>query len=44
LNSLPVVGGLGRKRRADAILFRDVKLHQITEDEFAVEAWLVKGN
>jgi riboflavin-specific deaminase-like protein len=44
LNSLPVVGGIGRKRRADAILFRDVKLHRITEDEFAVEAWLAKGN
>ena len=43
MHSLPVVGGVGRLRRADAILFRDVKLHQITEDEFAVEAWLVKG-
>lgn len=42
--SLPVVGGVGRKRRADAILFQGVKLHQITEDEFAVEAWLVKGD
>jgi diaminohydroxyphosphoribosylaminopyrimidine deaminase/5-amino-6-(5-phosphoribosylamino)uracil reductase len=42
LYSLPVVGGVGRRRRADAILFRDVALHKITEDEFAVEAWLVK--
>lgn len=42
LQSLPVVGGLGRRRRADAILFRDVSLHSISQDEFAVEAWLVK--
>ena len=43
MHSLPVVGGVGRLRRADAILFRDVRLHQITEDEFAVEARLVKN-
>ena len=40
--SLPVAGGTGRRRRADAILFHDVQLHQITSDEFAVEAWLDK--
>jgi diaminohydroxyphosphoribosylaminopyrimidine deaminase / 5-amino-6-(5-phosphoribosylamino)uracil reductase len=38
--SLPVAGGTGRRRRADAIQFHDVKLHQITPNEFAVEAWL----
>lgn len=43
MQSLPVAGGLGRRRRKDAILFRNVKLHQITEDEFAVEAWMPKG-
>jgi diaminohydroxyphosphoribosylaminopyrimidine deaminase/5-amino-6-(5-phosphoribosylamino)uracil reductase len=43
MQSLPVAGGLGRRRRKDAIMFRNVKLHQITEDEFAVEAWLPKG-
>src|SRR5581483_10846789 len=42
MHSLPVVGGLGRRRRADAIQFRNVRLHAITEDEFAVEAWVVK--
>src|SRR5579884_968864 len=42
LHSLPVVGGVGRRRRSDAIMFRDVHLHQITEDEFAVEARVVK--
>jgi diaminohydroxyphosphoribosylaminopyrimidine deaminase/5-amino-6-(5-phosphoribosylamino)uracil reductase len=42
LQSLPVAGGIGRRRRADAIIFRDVKVHSISKDEFAVEAWLVK--
>jgi len=42
LQSLPVAGGTGRPRRADAIQFRDVTLHAITREEFAVEAWLVK--
>jgi len=44
MHSLPVVGGVGRRRRSDAILFRDIRLHRITEDEFAVEGWLVKGS
>jgi diaminohydroxyphosphoribosylaminopyrimidine deaminase/5-amino-6-(5-phosphoribosylamino)uracil reductase len=43
LHSLPVVGGIGRRRRSDAITFRNVRLHNISEDEFAVEAWLKKG-
>jgi diaminohydroxyphosphoribosylaminopyrimidine deaminase/5-amino-6-(5-phosphoribosylamino)uracil reductase len=38
--SLPVAGGIGRRRRSDALLFRDVKLHPISSDEFAVEAWM----
>ena len=42
MQSLPVVGGAGRKRRKDAILFRGLKLHQIAEEEFAVEAYMVK--
>lgn len=42
MQSLPVAGGTGKLRRSDAILFRDVQLHPITSDEFAVEAWLVK--
>lgn len=42
MQSLPVAGGTGRLRRADAILFRDVSLHQITREEFAVEAYLIK--
>jgi diaminohydroxyphosphoribosylaminopyrimidine deaminase/5-amino-6-(5-phosphoribosylamino)uracil reductase len=42
LQSLPVAGGTGRLRRADAIRFRDLNLHSITPNEFAVEAWLEK--
>jgi diaminohydroxyphosphoribosylaminopyrimidine deaminase/5-amino-6-(5-phosphoribosylamino)uracil reductase len=42
LQSLPVVGGTGRRARREAILFRNVAVQAITEDEFAVEAYLVK--
>ena len=42
LHSLPVAGGAGRQRRADAIRFRNVTVHNIAPDEFAVEAWLIK--
>jgi len=40
LGSLPVAGGAGRTRRADAIRFSGVRLHTVTDQEFAVEAWL----
>jgi len=43
LQSLPVVGGTGRLRRADAIQFHNVTLHNVAPDEFAVEAYMVKG-
>jgi hypothetical protein len=39
---LPVAGGAGRPKRSDAILFRDLALHPIALNEFAVEAWLEK--
>ncbi len=42
MQSLPVAGGAGKRRRVDAIVFRNVHLHSITADEFAVEAWMVK--
>jgi diaminohydroxyphosphoribosylaminopyrimidine deaminase/5-amino-6-(5-phosphoribosylamino)uracil reductase len=42
MQSLPVAGGTGRLRRADAIRFRDLRLHSITPNEFAVEARLEK--
>jgi diaminohydroxyphosphoribosylaminopyrimidine deaminase/5-amino-6-(5-phosphoribosylamino)uracil reductase len=40
MDSLPVAGGSGRLRRADALMLKDVTLHRIPPDEFAVEAWL----
>jgi diaminohydroxyphosphoribosylaminopyrimidine deaminase / 5-amino-6-(5-phosphoribosylamino)uracil reductase len=42
MQSLPVAGGAGRRRRVDALQFRDVRVHSITSTEFAVEAYLVK--
>jgi len=42
LRSLPVAGGAGRLRRADAIQFGRVTLHPIPPDEFAVEAYIEK--
>lgn len=42
LESLPVAGGSGRARRADAILVERTTLHSISKDEFAVEAYVVK--
>lgn len=40
LQSLPVAGGSGRPRRKDALVLRDVSLHPIPPDEFAVEAYI----
>lgn len=42
MQSLPVAGGLGRRRRVDALRFRNLTVHNIAPDEFAVEAWLEK--
>ncbi|MCU1340005.1 MAG: 5-amino-6-(5-phosphoribosylamino)uracil reductase / diaminohydroxyphosphoribosylaminopyrimidine [Bryobacterales bacterium] len=42
--SIPVAGGMGRRRRKDAIRFRDVKIHSIAKDEFAVEAWVERDD
>ena len=40
--SLSMAGGIGRRRRVDAIRVRDLQLHAIAPDEFAVEAYVVK--
>ena len=40
--SLPVAGGAGRRSRVDAIRLRDVTVHPITREEFAVEAYVVR--
>lgn len=42
LKSLPVAGGQGRMRRADAILLDRLTIHPISTNEFAVEAYVVK--
>jgi len=42
MQSLPVAGGIGRKRRADAIQLREVRLHPVAPEEFAVEGWVEK--
>ena len=44
LESLPVAGGKGRMRRMDAILLDRLSLHAISQNEFAVEAHLVKSS
>jgi len=38
--SLPMAGGAGRRRRVDAIRVRDLVLHNIAKDEFAVEGYV----
>lgn len=43
LKSLPVIGGAGRMRRADAILLERLTLHPVSTDEFAVEAYVAKS-
>ncbi len=43
LKSMPVAGGPGRMRRADAMLFDRLIVHPISQNEFAVEAFLIKN-
>jgi len=40
LEALPLAGGIGRRRRADAIRVHNVTVHPIPPDEFAVEGYL----
>lgn len=42
MQSLPVAGGVGRRKRADAIRLDRMQLHSISGQEFAVEAWVRK--
>ena len=46
LEALPLAGGIGRRRRQDAIRVHGVRIHPIPPDEFAVEGYLenVHGN
>ena len=40
LEALPLAGGIGRRRRADAIRIQRISIHHIPPDEFAVEGYL----
>jgi diaminohydroxyphosphoribosylaminopyrimidine deaminase/5-amino-6-(5-phosphoribosylamino)uracil reductase len=40
LEALPLAGGIGRRRRSDAIRVERVTVHPIPPDEFAVEGYL----
>lgn len=42
MKSIPVAGGPGRMRRADAIMLERVTIHPVSTDEFAVEAYVSK--
>jgi len=42
LESLSMAGGVGRRRRADAIRIHRTELHRIAPDEFAVEGYIIK--
>jgi diaminohydroxyphosphoribosylaminopyrimidine deaminase / 5-amino-6-(5-phosphoribosylamino)uracil reductase len=45
LEALPLAGGIGRRRRSDAIRVHGVTIHSIPPDEFAIEGYLdVHGN
>jgi diaminohydroxyphosphoribosylaminopyrimidine deaminase/5-amino-6-(5-phosphoribosylamino)uracil reductase len=40
LEALPLAGGIGRRRRADAIRIHGIAIHPIPPDEFAVEGYV----
>jgi len=40
LEALPLAGGIGRRRRADAIRIHNITIHPIPPDEFAVEGYV----
>ena len=40
LEALPLAGGIGRRRRSDAIRIHGITIHPIPPDEFAVEGYL----
>jgi diaminohydroxyphosphoribosylaminopyrimidine deaminase / 5-amino-6-(5-phosphoribosylamino)uracil reductase len=40
MESVSMAGGIGRRRRVDAIQLRNIQLHSIAPDEFAVEGYV----
>ena len=43
MQSLPMAGGIGRRRRVDAIHVENITLHSIAKDEFAVEGYITSA-
>ncbi len=43
MQSLPLAGGIGRRRRSDAIRVHDIQIHNVAPDEFAVEGYIRKS-
>jgi diaminohydroxyphosphoribosylaminopyrimidine deaminase/5-amino-6-(5-phosphoribosylamino)uracil reductase len=41
-DSLSMAGGIGRRRRVDAIQIKNIELHSIAPDEFAVEGYVYR--
>jgi diaminohydroxyphosphoribosylaminopyrimidine deaminase/5-amino-6-(5-phosphoribosylamino)uracil reductase len=44
LEALPLAGGIGRRRRSDAIRIERVTVHPIPPDEFAVEGYVYRDH
>jgi diaminohydroxyphosphoribosylaminopyrimidine deaminase/5-amino-6-(5-phosphoribosylamino)uracil reductase len=44
LEALPLAGGIGRRKRSDAIRIHHVALHSIPPDEFAVEGYVYRDH
>jgi len=44
MEALPLAGGIGRRKRSDAIRIHNVSLHAIPPDEFAVEGYVHRDN
>jgi diaminohydroxyphosphoribosylaminopyrimidine deaminase/5-amino-6-(5-phosphoribosylamino)uracil reductase len=40
LEALPLAGGIGRRRRSDAIRVHNIQVHSIPPDEFAIEGYI----
>ncbi len=40
MEALPLAGGIGRRKRSDAIRIHNVAVHPIPPDEFAVEGYV----
>lgn len=44
LEALPLAGGIGRRRRSDAIRIYNLTIHSIPPDEFAVEGYVYRDH